>query len=172
MLPFSIIVPKASKASGHWPDKSLKAHKILKIFKHFKNFHKLSNSRAWNHTKKTKTIFCQEHFWNFSFSLFMIFDLYFCFCVSHKIFMECVGFLQLFIYYNSTFWQTYVIQGFRLSFSTIMWKFRLLICVVFSINVSTCWIHDAKVIGFDLVSQSVLPVNYFFVQLVDVYGRK
>lgn len=44
--------------------------------------------------------------------------------------------------------------------------------LVLGISTSTCWIHDAKVIGIDLVRESILPVNYFFVQLVDVYGRK
>lgn len=43
---------------------------------------------------------------------------------------------------------------------------------VFGLSLASCWIHDVKIIGFDLVQHSVLPVNYFFVQLVDVYGRK
>lgn len=33
-------------------------------------------------------------------------------------------------------------------------------------------IYDVKILGFDLIKQSALPVNYFFVQLIDIYGRK
>lgn len=51
-----------------------------------------------------------------------------------------------------------------------MWLSYLLLTLGFSH--STCWIHDATIIGSDLIQNSVLPVNYFYVQLIDVYGRK
>ena len=51
-----------------------------------------------------------------------------------------------------------------------MWLRYLLLILGFSI--STCWIHDARIIGFNLMEENVLPVNYFYVQLIDVYGRK
>lgn len=51
-----------------------------------------------------------------------------------------------------------------------MWIIYLFL--VYGFSASTCWIHDGKVVGFDLVRKSVLPVHYFYVQLVDVYGRK
>lgn len=51
-----------------------------------------------------------------------------------------------------------------------MWLTYLTITLGFSL--ATSWIHDANIIGFELVQKSVLPVNYFFVQLNDIYGRK
>lgn len=51
-----------------------------------------------------------------------------------------------------------------------MWfKYFILIS---AISLTTCWIHDVNVIGLELVLKSVLPVNYFFVQLLDIYGQK
>lgn len=52
----------------------------------------------------------------------------------------------------------------------MMWLQYIL--AFFGLSAVTCWIHDGKVIGLDIVQNGVLPVNYMFVQLVDFYGRK
>ncbi|CRL01387.1 CLUMA_CG014350, isoform A [Clunio marinus] len=51
----------------------------------------------------------------------------------------------------------------------MMGKVLFLLFLTFSL--SSSWVHDGRIIGFELVRDAVLPVNYFFVQLVDVYGR-
>lgn len=51
-----------------------------------------------------------------------------------------------------------------------MWLIYL--SIIFGLSTLNCWVHDGKVNGIELIAQSVLPVNYFYVQLVDVYGRK
>lgn len=37
---------------------------------------------------------------------------------------------------------------------------------------SHTWIHDAKVIDFDIAINNILPVYYFYAQFIDVYGRR
>lgn len=44
--------------------------------------------------------------------------------------------------------------------------------IVLVFPAANCWIHDANVIGLDLVEKSVLPISYFFVQYINVYGQK
>lgn len=46
----------------------------------------------------------------------------------------------------------------------------LLLTEFFAFSLSA-WIHEGVVVH-DRLHQNVLPVNYFFVQLIDVYGRK
>ena len=53
------------------------------------------------------------------------------------------------------------------------WNYGIVaLLFVCGISSSFGWIHDAKVFGLDLVNANVLPVNYLFFQLTDVYGRK
>lgn len=41
------------------------------------------------------------------------------------------------------------------------------------ISISHGWIHDAKIIATDLIKNKInLPVNYFYVQFVNVYDQK
>jgi hypothetical protein len=51
-------------------------------------------------------------------------------------------------------------------------KTKILIFLV-QISVSLSWVHDGKTIGIGLIKNSVnLPVNYFYVQLINIYGQK
>lgn len=49
---------------------------------------------------------------------------------------------------------------------------KVLIFFQLRLITSSAWIHDAKIIDFEVGFDDILPVNYFYVQLVDVYGRK
>lgn len=41
------------------------------------------------------------------------------------------------------------------------------------ISISYSWIHDAKIIGTELIKNKInLPVKYFYVQFVNVYDQK
>ncbi|KAL7039519.1 hypothetical protein ACKWTF_000009 [Chironomus riparius] len=51
-----------------------------------------------------------------------------------------------------------------------MWKL-LLICLL-RISITYCWVHDGLIIETDLIKNNInLPVNYFYVQFLNIYGR-